>query len=140
MAFTSIHWDWREAFSKFGFNDGDGWNGTDIVSDFMEKEFGVKTECDIWGCHNYMIFDIKKDGKSILFPERNDTGVDLDDWLPEVEQRIKDRDPSRFVYEDPDRRTIEPLGYEWPRNYLPDDIIEHLDKVFTADWEDYYDC
>ena len=26
------------------------------------------------------------------------------------------------------------------RNYLPDDIIEHLDKVFTPDWEDYYDC
>ena len=86
MAFTSIHWDWREAFSKFGFNDGDGWNGTDIVSDFMEKEFGVKTECDIWGCHNYMIFDVLKDGVTII-PQGDDgcpqIGYDEpDDWLP----------------------------------------------------------
>lgn len=134
-----IEWQWEEAFDKFGFGDGDRWNGTHEVVGEIES-LGYECETEHWGCHNYMIFDIKKDGKSILFPERNDTGVDLDDWLPEVEQRIKDRDPSRIVYEDPDRRVIEPLGYEWPRNYLPDDIIEHLDKVFTADWEDYYDC
>ena len=29
----------REAFSKFGFQDGDGWNGTDIVAEYMEKTF-----------------------------------------------------------------------------------------------------
>lgn len=86
MAFTSIHWDWREAFSKFGFNDGDGWNGTDIVAAFMEKEFGVKTDCDIWGCHNYMIMDVLKDGVSMI-GQGDDNSPEVgydepDDWLP----------------------------------------------------------
>lgn len=126
-----IEWQWEEAFDKFGFGDGDRWNGTHEVEGEIES-LGYEVESDDWGCHNYMIFDIKKDGKSILFPDRNDTGVDLDDWLPEVEQRIKDRGVNP--------ENIEPLGYQWPRNYLPDDIIEHLDKVFTEDWEDYYDC
>jgi len=126
-----IEWQWEEAFDKFGFSDGDGWNGTHEVEGEIES-LGYECETEHWGVHNYMIFDIKKDGKSILFPEKNDTGVDLDDWLPEVEQRIKDRCATRT--------DVEPLGYEPARNYLPDDIIEHLDKVFTDDWEDYYDC
>ena len=131
MSRTVIYWSWEEAFDKFGFGDGDRWNGTHEVEGEIES-LGYECETEHWGVHNYMIFDIKKDGKSILFPDRNDTGVDLDDWLPEVEQRIKDRGGEDKV--------PEPLGYEWVRNYLPDDIIEHLDKVFTDDWEDYYDC
>ena len=125
-----IEWQWEEAFDKFGFSDGDGWNGTHEVEGEIES-LGYECETDHWGVHNYMIFDIKKDGKSILFPEKNDMGVVLYDWLPEVEQRIKDRCATRT--------DVEPLGYEPARNYLPDDIIEHLDKVFTDDWEDSYD-
>lgn len=132
-----ITWQWEEAFDKFGFGDGDGWNGTHEVEGEVEG-LGYEVVTDTWGCHNYMIFDIKKDGKSILFPEKNDIGMDLDDWLPEVEQRIRDRDPSKIVYEDPSRRSLEPLGYEDPRLYLPDDIIDHLDKVFNEEWEDDY--
>lgn len=125
-----ILWEWEEAFDKFGFGDGDNWNGTHEVVGEIES---LGYECDVehWGSHNFMIFDIKKDGKSILFPEKNDTGVDLDDWLPEVEQRIKDRDAMC--------EGIQPLGYEHPRNYLPDDIIKHLDSVFTEDWEEIHE-
>lgn len=132
-----ITWHWEEAFEKFGFGDGDSWNGTHEVEGEIES-LGYTCETDSWRCHNHMIFDIKKDGKSILFPEKNDIGMDLDDWLPEVAQRIKDRDPSKIVYEDPSRRLIQPLGYEPPRNYLPQDIIDHLDKVFNEEWEDDY--
>lgn len=125
-----ITWEWEEAFDKFGFGDGDSWNGTHEVEGEIES-LGYTCETDSWGCHNYMIFDIKKDGKSILFPEKNDIGMDLDDWLPEVEQRIKDRGATR--------EDVEPLGYEPARNYLPQDIIEHLDKVFNEEWvDDYY--
>ncbi len=124
-----ITWEWEEAFEKFGFGDGDGWNGTHEVEGEIES-LGYEVETDSWGCHNYMIFDIKKDGKSILFPEGNEIGNRLDDWLPEVEQRIKDRGPRN--------PNVEPLGYEPARNYLPNDIIEHLDKVFNEEWEDDY--
>jgi len=124
-----ITWEWEEAFNKFGFGDGDSWNGTHEVEGEIES-LGYECVTDSWGVHNWMIFDIKKDGKSILFPDKNDTGVDLDDWLPEVEQRIKDRCATRTDFE--------PLGYEPARNYLPNDIIEHLDKVFNEEWEDDY--
>ena len=125
-----ITWEWEDAFSKFGFGDGDGWNGTHEVEGEIES-LGYEVETDSWGCHNYMIFDIRKDGKSILFPEGNEIGHRLDDWLPEVEQRIKDRGPRN--------PNVEPLGYEPARNYLPEDIIKHLDSVFTDEWEEPYD-
>ena len=125
-----ISWEWEEAFSKFGFGDGDGWNGTHEVVGEIES-LGYECDTENWGCHNYMIFDIKKDGKSILFPEPNLIGSNLDHWLPEVKQRIKDRSSTR--------KDVEPLGYEQPFLYLPDDIIKHLDSVFTDDWEEPYD-
>ena len=121
---TIIEWTWEEAFDKFGFDDGDGWNGTHLVVDAIES-LGYEVVPDSWGCHNYMIFDIKKDGKSILFSEDKEHGHNLDDWLPEVEQRIKDRSATRT--------DVEPLGYEEPCLYLPDDIINHLDKEFADD-------
>ena len=121
---TIIEWTWEEAFDKFGFDDGDGWNGTHLVVDAIES-LGYECDTDSWGCHNYMIFDIKKDGKSILFPEDNVIGSRLDDWLPEVEQRIKDRSATR--------KDVGPIGYEQPCLYLPDDIINHLDKEFAGD-------
>ena len=52
-----IEWEWEEAFDKFGFGDGDGWNGTDIVADFIES-LGYETERDVWGIHNYVIMDV----------------------------------------------------------------------------------
>ena len=53
--------------SKFEFGDGDGWNGR-TRSRVRLKALAMKSR-RTWNCHNYMIFDIKKDGKSILFPE-----------------------------------------------------------------------
>ena len=63
-----ITWEWEEAFNKFGFGDGDSWNGTHEVEGEI-KSLGYECVTDSWGVHNWMILDIKKDGKSILFPE-----------------------------------------------------------------------
>ena len=122
-----IEWEWPEAFYKFGFGDGDAWNGTHEVEGEIEK-LGYTCETDSWGCHNYMILDILKDGKSILFNKDN-KGI-LTDWKPEIVQRIKDRGAAD--------KAPESLGYEDPLRYLPEDIIEHLDKVFDYEWEDGY--
>ena len=43
-----IEWEWEEAFDKFGFGDGDGWNGTDSVAEFIQGK-GYEVECDHWG-------------------------------------------------------------------------------------------
>ena len=66
MPTYSTNWDWEDAFSKFGFNDGDGWNGTYLVSEFIET-LGYETCCGCWGLPNYLIMAILKEKKSILF-------------------------------------------------------------------------
>jgi hypothetical protein len=81
MPRKEIEWEWEEAFDKFGFGDGDGWNGTDIVADFIES-LGYNAERDYWGIHNYMIFDIKLKDESI-YTKDVDKGYDNPhDYLP----------------------------------------------------------
>ena len=36
MPKKTIIWEWQEAFYKFGFGDGDSWNGTYIIENFLE--------------------------------------------------------------------------------------------------------
>ncbi len=68
MAKQVIEWNWEEAFNKFGFGDGDDWNGTHIIFDFMEGLGFKNIEPDTWGMHNYMIFSMKdKKGKKYEF-------------------------------------------------------------------------
>lgn len=75
MPFHVQGWNWEEAFNKFGFEDGDGWNGTHIVAEFIEK-LGYTTECEHWGIHNYMIMDIQKDGVSLMDENKITVGYD----------------------------------------------------------------
>ena len=68
MPVQHIHWEWEEAFNKFGFGDGDEWNGTHLVEEFLHSIGCKEVECDSWGIHNYMIFRIvDKDGKEYEF-------------------------------------------------------------------------
>ena len=71
-----IYWDWEEAFDKFGFEDGDGWNGTHLICDFIES-LGYKVDAEKWGLHNYMIESIKstKDGE-LMDWDKNQIGYD----------------------------------------------------------------
>lgn len=115
MPKTVIYWTWEDAFSKFGFGDGDSWNGTSLVSDAIEK-LGYETECDYWGTHNYMIMDIKKDGKSILFDsEQGWTGETIDRMNKNGATKISEK---RF-------------GYTDPHVFLPDDILVTLKATFS---------
>jgi hypothetical protein len=83
MPRTVVEWTWEDAFSKFGFDDGDGWNGTNIVCHAIDA-LGYNTVSDGWGCHNYLIMDIEKDGKSILFDDNQE-------WNAETLKRIQAR-------------------------------------------------
>ena len=66
MSRTIITWDWQEAFDKFGFGDGDSWNGTDIVENFLNDR-GWEVNSGSWGIHNYMIFSLKKGDQKYSF-------------------------------------------------------------------------
>ena len=74
MAQVTINWSWMEAFDKFGFGDGDGWNGTDLVQDELEN-LGYEVECDTIGIHNWAIVRLKRgdfDHEFLGYPLEND--------------------------------------------------------------------
>lgn len=61
----TLHWDWTEAFSKFGFNDGDGQVETWQVESFLSNA-GYAVKVEGWGLHNTVITSIKKDGVELI--------------------------------------------------------------------------
>ncbi len=85
------HWDWADAFNKFGFDDGDGQIETHTVEDVLEN-LGYRVEADGWGFHNTIITSIKKDGIELI--------------------------PNDVT-----------LGYDNPRDYLPEKLITLLDEA-----------
>ena len=91
MPTEEVEWIWEDAFSKFGFEDGDGWNGTDLVAAFLEEQ-GYETDCDTWGIHNYMIMDVKRAGASII-PDGVVIGYDDPrTWIPKTLQEKLDEE------------------------------------------------
>lgn len=62
---TGRWWSWEEAFSKFGFNDGDGDVYTDEVVAVLENA-GYKACAEKWGIHNVVISSIEKDGVELI--------------------------------------------------------------------------
>tara|TARA_A100001037_G_scaffold286367_1_gene294701 strand:+ start:1252 stop:1566 length:315 start_codon:yes stop_codon:yes gene_type:complete len=100
MPYEEIYWEWQDAFSKFGFEDGDGPNFTDKVAEFLSDK-GYDVDCDTWGIHNYMIWK--------LVP-------------PHSKHDLLDSDvlnAQGFQY-----------GYDEPEDYLPEDLVTLLNEEF----------
>ena len=97
MATTHIIWVWEEAFSKFGFGDGDGWNGSAHVARFIDDVYNVKTVLDSWGMHNYMIVDILDKDRNTIIPEDVDIGyTSARQYLPKDLVALLDEEFSNF--------------------------------------------
>ena len=58
MPTEHIYWEWEEAFSKWGFNDGDGLVMTHEVAMAIQQLPGYHVEYDKPGCHNCYILKI----------------------------------------------------------------------------------
>jgi len=71
---SELHWDWADAFNKFGFGDGDGQVETYTVVDALECR-GYLVEAEHWGFHNTIIKSIKKSGKELI-PDSVTLGYD----------------------------------------------------------------
>lgn len=85
---------WREAFAKFGYDDGDGQAQTQAIAKILE-DFGYKVKYSRWGPHNTIIFSIMKDGVEYM-PLSNTQFVigydDLESYLPKSIQNILNRE------------------------------------------------
>jgi len=75
MPILMIHWNWEEAFDKFGFNDGDGLIFTDDVAVYL-KQLGYEVDIHKWLLHNRIIISIKKNGKELIPFETINPGYD----------------------------------------------------------------
>lgn len=81
---AEYHWQWEEAFDKFGFNDGDGQIETDQVVDALSKA-GYVVATETWGLHNTLIVSIEKDGRELMPVCDNNVRIGYDDarsYLP----------------------------------------------------------
>ena len=135
MPRTVVEWTWEDAFDKFGFGDGDSWNGTDIVASAIDA-LGYTAECDGWGCHNYLIVDIKKDGKSILFDDNQKWNAEVLKRIQAWVEGVAEPDVTDLrIQELRGESYSEHIGYADPNLYLPDDILAMLDATFTDDYE-----
>lgn len=56
-----IDWETTEAFSKFGFEDGDGPNFTDEVVSAIEAAGPYRCRTGIQGMHNYAIETVEEE-------------------------------------------------------------------------------
>lgn len=72
------HWNWTEAFDKFGFNDGDGQVETWQVESVL-SEAGYTVKVDGWGLHNTVIISIKKEGVEQIPYDNSDYQFGYDD-------------------------------------------------------------
>lgn len=89
---NNYHWNWTEAFDKFGFGDGDGQIQTPEVEDVL-LEAGYEVKCQEWGLHNLIIISIKKDGKELIphdDPEVTFGYDDPHDYLPQCIVKLLD--------------------------------------------------
>lgn len=88
---SSFHWDWEEAFYKFGFGDGDGVVMTESVADFLEKS-GYSVKIHTWGFHNTVIVSIKHGDVELIPQDGIQFGYDDPrDYLPEAIISLLDR-------------------------------------------------
>jgi hypothetical protein len=74
----TLHWDWSEAFAKFGFGDGDGQVETWQVENVL-TEAGYEVTVEEWGLHNTVIASIKKDGEELIPYDNPDYAFGYDD-------------------------------------------------------------
>jgi len=92
------HWDWTQAFNKFGFGDGDSQVETHQVVDALGK-LGYQANAEHWGFHNTIINSIKKGGRELI-PDSVTPGYDNPrEYLPEKLIKLLDEAlPPTFAY------------------------------------------
>ena len=115
----SYKWSWQEAFLKFGFGDGDTWNGTHLIADFLSKE-GYEVEHDSWGIHNTTITKLSKNGNSLL-PGYDAEGNYIEGYL---DLDVHASETQQITY-----------GYDDPETYLPADLVKKLNEHFHDNYE-----
>jgi len=92
---------WREAFSKFGFDDGDGDIKTPHIAEALEfASYYVKYSK--WFMHNELIYSIKKNGIEYMPVETHEYRIGYDDpldYLPaDILNLLEEEFPTKILF------------------------------------------
>lgn len=79
---------WHHAFSKFGYDDGDGIVETPDVARVLEKA-GYTVKYSRWSPHNTLIYSIQKDGVEYMPLHNPDIRIGYDDPAIYLQQDIQ---------------------------------------------------
>jgi len=94
-------YNWREAFSKFGFDDGEGEIKTPHIAEVLEFA-GYYVKYSKWLMHNELIYSIKKDGiefMPIKTPEYKIGYDDPLDYLPtDILELLEEQFPTTILF------------------------------------------
>jgi len=124
MPRTVIEWKWEEAFDKWGFGDGDGPNFTCEVAGALQSKFGYVCKLDTWGSHNFMIMNV-------VDPKTQKCVYKRRPWDPKChDQDDMEICGGRAYVKTTDSCNGWRIGYDDPRDYLPDEIVAYLDETF----------
>jgi len=92
---------WREAFSKFGFADGDGDIKTPHIAEALEFA-GYEVSCFWWRPHNMIIYSIRKGGIEYMPLNKSRNGIgytDPIDYLPiEILELPEEQSPTKILF------------------------------------------
>ncbi len=90
---NSYHWS--EAFSKFGFDDGDGDVKTPIIAQVLE-DAGYAVKYSRWSPHNTIIYSVCKDGIEYMPVDNPQYRIGYDDPMEYLPQDILNLLDSEF--------------------------------------------
>ena len=93
-----FHWNWEEAFDKFGFGDGDCQIETWTVQDVLIRA-GYEVEIRQCGMHNTIITSIVKNGVEFIRSDVSIGYVNPREYLPVAIVNLLDQAfPARTPY------------------------------------------
>jgi len=94
-----IQWYWEEAFSKFGFMDGDGQVETENVAEGL-RHAGYDVTVTEWGVHNTVISSIVQNGVELISDDIEFGYDNPRDYLPKaIIELLDDSFPSDGSYD-----------------------------------------
>lgn len=135
---TITTWSWSEAFSKYGFDDGDSpeaENNTSAVVYTLEQQGCTDIEEGRWGLHNYMIHALTYEGVTYDFDGYSSPRTTLPQKLVDALDAEFADEPWEIVHSNCTRGGLEVMGHALMQITADGDVDDATVAEFTHDFK-----